>query len=548
MANFHKHKPGDPVWTLFSRRTLSRLAYWLSALGYDLRDRSAANRIYLVYFCAFWLAWIIAVIALLGGGTANLFVAIQNYSTPEHFVVVLGEYTFLVWALFEFWQVSRRSPFVFSQEDAYLLCQTPINRRKIALAWFLQGMMGVFILVAAATTLLSFALIESRVQGEITIFIVFEYLMAILRALIMILPILVGWQAGLWGLGAHRLHQRRETNWLQIIFFTMLLFFLVSFAYSPLRLVLLAPFSLSFQAAFIESVPRSDLLGGIGVNFLYLVAGLAFLFIQSGKINLSRAAQETSHITTTSQARSYGQFSLAATMLLRRRLGMARKPSRLLQHSGKTIQFWKDLLQSIRTLGFSDAFNLLLIFGLSLGMINSSNMASQVITAGVWTILIGGLANRRLRNDLAHWWLLRSLPLRPVRLLAGELSLSCGVYILAGWFALVISHPGPIFAVLLAVLLPLLIINAALATTHDILRHAQARILMSPSLAEENVPRQGIWGILQGLATVLIPFVVLVVASSTPGLALWGAAAIPVAFVMLLLNRHSSLSAYHRIE
>lgn len=43
----------------------------------------------------------------------------------------------------------------------------------------------------------------------------------------------------------------------------------------------------------------------------------------------------------------------------------------------------------------------------------------------------------------------------------------------------------------------------------DILRHSKARVLMPPSLAEENVPRQNIGGVVPWLISVLIPFGVL---------------------------------------
>jgi hypothetical protein len=538
----------DPVWTLFSRHTLSRLAYWLSALGYDLRDRSITNRIYLIYFCVFWLAWFIAVLALLGGGIASEFVSIQNYTPPAHLVIVLAEYTLIIWVLVVFWQVSKRSPFAFSQEDAYLLCQTPVSRRKIGLAWFLQGIVGVFILFAAGSILLSFGLTEWRSQSEITITVIFEYLKAILRTVLVVMPIVVGWQAGLWGLGALRLHQRKQIIWLRLVLFGFVLFFLASFFFPVLQSLLVAPFSLPLEAAFMESISNSILLGGLGVSILYMVVGLAFLFLQTRNINLSRAAQETSYLTSTSQARRYGQFDLATSILHRRRLGMTHTPSRLLYRSGSNILFWKDLLQSIRTLGFSEAFNLILIFGLSLGMFSSSNQAIQILMVVLWTIYAGSITTRRLRNDLARWWLFRSLPLPTKDLFKDEIILSFVIYTLAGWLALLISRPTLIFGLLSALLLPILVINTALATAHDILRNSKARILMSPSLAEENVPRQGILGILQGLITILIPFGVLVLSSSLFGHPEWGAVAIPIAFIMMLLNRQTVLSAYHRIE
>ncbi len=538
----------DPVWTLFSRRTFSRLAYWLSALGYDLRDRSLGNRIYLVYFCLFWLAWIIAVVALLGGGISSAFGAIQVYSPPVNFVIVLVEYAFILWVLVVFWQVSRRSPFVFSQEDAYLLCQSPVSRRKTGLAWFVQGIMGSFILFAAAAVLLSFALVGWQTQGEITFFTVIEYLKAIACALIVIMPIQVGFQAGLWGLGALRLHQRREMRWMHLVFFVMVVFIVASFVFPALQPILVAPFRLAIEAAFMNGIAASKLLVGLGISFLYMIIGLAFLFSQTKNINLSRAAQETSHLTTTSQARAYGQFGLANLISQRRRLGVARSPSRLLNHSGSNILVWKDVLQFFRSFRSEEVFNFIWIFGLSLGMFSSSNKALQLLLAAVWTIIMGNLTTRRLRSDLARWWLFRSLPIRPREILKDEIILSCGVFTMLGWLALLFSHLTILSSLFLALLLPFLAINATLAAAHDILRHSKARTLMSPSLTEENVPRQNIGGVLQGWVSVLIPFGVAVLLSAYPELMGWSVAAVPLVLLITIFNRSVVLSAFHWIE
>ena len=61
----------QPIWTLYSRRIFSRLAYWLSALGYNLRDRSLNNRLYLIYFIAFWAVWAGVVFALMAATLAD---------------------------------------------------------------------------------------------------------------------------------------------------------------------------------------------------------------------------------------------------------------------------------------------------------------------------------------------------------------------------------------------------------------------------------------------------------------------------------------------
>lgn len=538
----------DPVWTLFSRRTFSRLAYWLSALGYNLRDRSAANRIYLVYFCIFWFIWAVAVFALLGSSLADIFNEIQGFYSPPQLVVTGAAYALILWSLVTFWQVSRRSPFVFSEEDAYLLCQTPVSRRKIALAWFFEGMLGVFIPFSAGAVILSFALVEWRLQDPGAIFLIFEYLKAGLMALIQVVPIQIGWQAALWGVGALRLQRRNDLAWLRPAFLAAGLFLLASFVFPGVRSLLLAPLQPSLEAAFMEDISFSGRLAGLGLGFLYLAAGLVFLFLQSKEIRLSRAARETSHIAALSLARSYGQFDLVNLISLRRRLGTTRPPSRLLARPAGNVLFSKDLLQSLRTVRLREFASLAAVFGLTLGMFSPSDWALQMVMAGVWTISIGGFTTRRLRSDLARWWIIRSLPLHAETLLRGEFVLSCGLCVLAGWSALAISGQTIRFSLYAAILLPILVANATLASAQDILSHSKARTLMAPSLAEENVPRQNIWGVILGLISVLIPFGILAWSSAFSGQPVWGLAAFPAAALITWLNRRALLSAYRWVE
>jgi hypothetical protein len=349
---------------------------------------------------------------MLGSSLAGVFTEIQSTSNPAQLVSSLAGYALILWVLVIFWQVSRRSPFVFSEEDAYLLCQTPVNRRKVALAWYLQGVLGTIIPLASGLVILSFALVEWRLQGEVRIFLLFEYLKASLRALILILPLQIGWQAALWGLGALRLHQRNEFAWGRPVFLGAVAFFLAGFLLPGLHLLLLAPLNLPLKVAFMEDVPILDWLGGLSLSFLYLAAGLEFLSFQSKNINLSRTAQETSHIAAFGLARSYGQLDLIGTISLRRRLGTTRPASRLLYRPDGNVLYWKDLLQSLRAFQLRDFANLVWVFGLSLGMSRPSNWAFQMVAAGVWTISVGGLTTRRLRSDLARWWLFRSLPVR----------------------------------------------------------------------------------------------------------------------------------------
>jgi hypothetical protein len=71
---------------------------------------------------------------------------------------------------------------------------------------------------------------------------------------------------------------------------------------------------------------------------------------------------------------------------------------------------------------------------------------------------------------------------------------------------------------------------------------------MVPSLAEENVPRQEFWGVLEGLISVLIPFGMLAWSYTYPRQPLWGLMAFPVGVLIARFNIRRVLSAYHWIE
>lgn len=538
----------NPVWTLFSRRAISRLAYWLSALGYNLSDRSISNRIYLVYFCAFWTAWAIAVFTLLGNIVVDDFFVLQNYFSPPRAVIMLSEYALAIWVLFRFWQVSRRSPLVFSEGDAYLLCQTPVKRRDVGLVWFFEEAIRSFIPFALGAVILSFALVEWQFRGEGTFLRIPTYLTSSLRALLLILMLQNGLLAVLWGIGAMRLHRRGEPLWMKPAFLGVLLLFLVGFLLPSLHRFFLSPLRMMLFAAFSQPISIPAVLVGVGIGCVFLALAWAFFYAQSRDINLSLAAQETSHLAVLQLARSYWQFDLVDVLQQRQRLGATRAESRLLDEHSRHVLMWKDLLQSMRTFRLRKLLDLAWIFGLSLGMFTGANWGFQLVMGGIWATAVGSICVRRLHSDLARWWLLRLLPLQPGKLLRDELLLSLGACTLVSEAALLFSNLPDMIRLYAAILMPVLVVNAALASSHDILRRSEGHVLMSPSLAEENVPRQDIWGILQGLISVLIPFGILIWLQSYLGQPLLGLVAFPVAILITWLNYKLMLSAYRWIK
>jgi hypothetical protein len=543
----------NPVWDLARRRAFSRLAFWLLALGYDARDRSTTNRVYLVYFCLFWLGWITAMFALLGTQLAQALRSMPGID-PLQLVILLSTYALSGWAVIQLWQAARRSPFVFSEQDSFLLCQTPVSRRTVGLAWFLQSWFATAPFFAAGAVILSFTLVEFGPRQVLPPLMLVQYLGAALRALSLVVPLQMALQAAVWGIGALRLGPRgrggaRENLWLRLAAPLLGLVLLASLLVPGAGSVVLVPIRLPLQAAFTAgSSLAPGWWIGFGLCLLYLGASLIWLANRSTTINLGQAARETRIRYAVQLARSLQRNDLAAALIQQEHLRAVHRPSRLPARAGRWVLVWKDAVQSLRSLRLSLILSWLVAFVLCLGMFRASSWALQMVLAGLWTISLGSLTARRLRSDLARWWLLRSLPLRGSDLLTAELALSCGLGTLLGWLALAFSgRPlGP--CLIAAALLPFLVISAALGSAHDILRHSKARFLMAPGIAEENVPQQNAGGVLQGLASVLLPAAILFWLWASPDRILAGPVALLLAAFIVILNLQSVLVAYRWIE
>ncbi len=532
----------DPIRTLFSRRAFSRLAYWLSALGYDVRDRSTTNRVYLVYFCLFWLVWVIAVLALIGDRVSTGFNFLPEGLLPEHLVVQVGQYLLAAWLLFELRRVLRRSPFIFNEEDAYLLCQTPVSRRKVAVALFLLNFTSICFVAAAGTLIACFSLTEWHLQDAGLIQRLLDAIISSLRALLNILPLFMGIQAFLWGLSALRLTSAHTPRWTRWVFPVVTLIFLASFLHPALHHLLMTPLRMPFDAAF--KAGEAAWWSGLVPAILFLAAGWVNLLAQSGKIILSRAAQETRDEEAIRLARSYGQNDIAETLINRRKL-VASQPAVLLSmRTGIAILPLKALLQARRTFKLTQVFDWLTVFGLTLAIFLPANTIFQLVMACLWTLRIAPMITRRLRGDLSRWWLLRSLPFRANELLLAELAPAWGLCVLASWLALAFAGGALITKLEIALLLPLLSAAAALSTGADILRRSKARVLMSAGTAEENVAQQGMGGVLRGLISVLLPLGVFLLASTSLAHLL----AFPLALLAVWINYQEILSAYRWME
>lgn len=538
---------------LFARRTLGRLAYWLAALGYNLRDRSLLNRLYLVYFSLFWLIWVTAVFALLGASVAGLFAALGWTAAPAAAMIRLAEFSLVAWGWLQLWRAAGRSPLVFGEEDAYLLCQTPVSRRKVGLAWFLQSWLGTALPFAAGTITLAFALVELTPHSGADWLRLGAYFGFSGRALAFVLPLQMAGQAYAWAVGAWRLDRRRRgpaplPAWLRPAIVALGVVLAAGLVVPGLRGVILVPLSWPLTAALAGPLTAAGWLGRAALTAAYLGSGLALLTAGLGHIHLGRAAQETRLQAAVQAARGSGNFNLAEALTQRQRLPAARAPSRLPARPGAWMLVWKDAVQAGRTLRIGPWLQWGLVFSLGLELLRLSNWPAQLVLGGLWALTLGGLTTARLRNDLAHWWLLRSLPLRAAHLLMADLALACAPALGLSWLAAALSGQPPLLGLLAAALAPLLVASSALAAAHDILRHARVRDLMSPSIAAERVPQQSVEGVIRMVLSVIVPQGMLGWALIHPAQMGWALAALPVAGAITVINLRGAVAAYRWIE
>ncbi len=548
-----------PVWTLYARRLGQRLGYWLSALGFNWRDQSTSNRLYLLYFLGFWMLWAVMAFTLVGGWIAAILGLFQATITPAAIALGLAEISLAGWGLFSLWRASRRSPFVFTEEDAHLVAQTPVSRAAVALALFLLNWYEAAFPFAVGTVAICFGVVQAHVGSEITPAQIAEFFTYPLQGLSLVLPLHFALQAGAWAVGALRLRGRRAAPiyaWAAPL--VALVLALTALAPSlfgaPVnawfsRLLeqgLLWPLRAALATAFL---PGSAWLLGAGVALMLAALGGGALWAAAQRLSFNRAAQETAMQATLQQARRFGRADLSSALALRQRLGAGHAPSPWLARPGAWVLLAKTLLQAVRALSFSQIVNWLYIGGLSVGVLTAPSTVVRLLVGALWVLAVSGATTARLRSDLANWWLLRQLPIPAQRLFLAEAALPWAVTVLVGEAAVALTPALDVSQrLLMGAALPLLVGSVAFAAGADVLRQAHVRTLMVPALTTENVPHPGVWGLLQGLASVALTLGALEWTASQPGAALWLPLALGLGLVVAVINLGSLMSAYRWIN
>ena len=133
------------VWLVRSHQIAGDLRYWLTYIGYDKRDHSLSHKIYLAYATVFFSIWAFATLALLATFVGGILTALAaGLGSAQGTGAQLAQaaagvlaLALLGWWLYTGYKAGRSSPMTFSEDDAALICQTPVSRPAVALLWML---------------------------------------------------------------------------------------------------------------------------------------------------------------------------------------------------------------------------------------------------------------------------------------------------------------------------------------------------------------------------------------------------------------------------
>jgi hypothetical protein len=496
------------IWLVWSRQQLSRYRFWLQIAGFDIRDLSWASPFLLIYILIFLAIWAFAMLALMANGTAGLLQAITPAS-PSAGAMILLTIFLCAWGLYELYRASRRSPFVFSPEDALLLCETPVNRRAVALASFAARWVEITLPFGLAVLVLESGVVGLQVGAKLEARDLARYAVDGLRGLSLVIPWQTAALALAWAAGAYRLQrdrERRAWRWAAPLAVLVVGLLLVltrqNAAVGQLAQALFWPFALPLRAAFGQAAWPPAMLSAL----MFGAFGMSALVLAAGPLNLSRAAQETSSLAARQQARFGGAVRYANELAREERLGAGRASAKWPNRPGMRSVTRKDVVQSRRDVTVGSVGVWLMMLSLSMGAALTPEWGTRVALAAFWIILVGGQATSRLKSDLARWWMWHQLPLSSWRLILAEMVRPVAMSMVVTWLGLVagtvLAGHGPLAVV---AFVPTAVVSVACAAAFAVLRQCRR-----DSLLAEQVPDSSELSFILGLMATAVPFAIVV--------------------------------------
>jgi hypothetical protein len=471
------------AWFLRSRQLRWSIRYWIAITGYDINDQSFTNRIYSFYLIIFFALWGLSVLALFSSASAQVIQLLAPLQ-PALFSVKITSLVLFSWFLWKLAAAAFRCPIRFSAEDALLICSTPTPRRAVVFAWIISDWFTSGVLFWGLAILLGFSLTDISLGRAPLWKDAFLYLSSALHLLLPVLLISSGMLALIWALGCFRLNREHERKNLYLVPLILCASFAPGILFSNSQASPLTFLASPLMVPLMAGVRLADYLPGVGISLLWVVLGVVGLFWVSKYINLSRAAQENGILTKEMTSLAMRAPQAVDNKKLNKNSQQANLMIRLAGKPNETAVLWKQLIRSTRTFNFGRAFEWLLIFGLSLGILSVPDWAARSVLIFFWIIRVNDRITKDIRADLEVWVLYQSLPLRPIQRLVNEIAFSGGIIILLGWISFLAKNAwgAIIIPPETSILLPILVILIAVSGAFDVLRQVRIEHLLTGNL------------------------------------------------------------------
>ncbi len=478
-----------------------RLRFWTAIVGYDPRDRSFRNYIYLLYVVVFFSIWGFAVLSLLADTGSAVLRLVSGFSPPVAAIMLIGGLLLIV-AVIQGYRAGVHSPFHFSDTDAELICQTPVNRSQVAIAWFLGDWIAGALLYCALAVVMRFASLQMVIPGGFTWSLLPRFLLIGVQTTAIVLPLNMVVSSLVYVIGALRLVGGLENRWIRWVPVGIgVILVAAMLGGMPFAQIILWPALFPFSAAF----GITHWLPGFAV--ILLLAGLSLLALYaSGRgLNLSRAGQESRARRGLRQGAWMGDTPRSQKKKSRQALGFGHALSRIPGKEGIFSLLWKDGVAITRGPRLIKIITWLGIFGVNLAMLLAPDWGTRLWSFIIWVLLVALRGTHGFRSGLSVWVVTRQLPFSAREVVIANHSLTSVTAILINWISYgvcaFLGHPPPVFVLLL---LPGAVLCLIQAAEFDILRHSQESELLVGQVAELGAGGLLIGVVLAGLPIILV--------------------------------------------
>jgi hypothetical protein len=431
--------------------------------------------------------------------------------TLAGFAAALGTYILFTWSLYSIYTATYRSPLAFSEDDAYLVCQTPVNRRSVILFWLLGEWPGNVLPFLAGAITIGFALLELDINIGLSVMSVSHIIIAGIKPLCIILPLHLALFCFTWVIGVYRLQRdiehKKAMILLRVIAAILAVFFLISIFDNFLTLplfnslhTLLRYIKFPLNAAF----GRGSWTLGMAVSLFLMICCIALLLKISKNTNLSRAAQETRGLQAQRLALRAGEFERLQELLDRDRLGTGHRSSWIPARHGAWVILWKDVIQSLRPFTITRLWSWIAIPIVSLAIFLTPDGATRFVVAIYWAIIVAKITSARFKDDLGHWWIVNSLPLSPRHVVLYSVARPVVGIVAITWIAMWIgSALGLNIGLIFFWMVPIVVVGVSLSAIFDMLHQSNTTLLLA-----ERKPSFGLVGLFLGMLCVTLPAVI----------------------------------------